>query len=228
MIDQMRARYAKLGLVPPREPLHVPRREQRAELGMSSLPRDEYRPPFAHLQHLAPAPVPTRDVRELRISPRSVLLVGTGAALAVALHMQPYARAGALEADAPEATLEHTRMAAAAAAPPDRVEVGVRVEMGVALVARLGTLYTHITGEPPPHALCPRRSAMQQGYTALTVLDLYLLLDKEDKGFVDDLARQLPTADGGPHPCARVSTSDPRIKDAILGRFFDLDVPALR
>ncbi|KAG8461646.1 hypothetical protein KFE25_001264 [Diacronema lutheri] len=103
-----------------------------------------------------------------------------------------------------------------------------RVEMGVALVARLGMLYTHITGEPPPHALCPRRSAMQQRYTALTVLDLYLLLDKEDKGFVDDLARQLPTADGGPHPCARVSTSDPRIKDAILGRFFDLDVPALR
>ena len=155
MIDQMRARYAKLGLVPPREPLHVPRREQRAELGMSSLPRDEYRPPFAHLQHLAPAPVPTRDVRELRISPRSVLLVGTGAALAVALHMQPYARAGALEADAPEATLEHTRMAAAAAAPvqsaphaPAEAHASLTESRGVA--QPIGSVASDAQPPPPP------------------------------------------------------------------------------
>ncbi|KAG8467610.1 hypothetical protein KFE25_006662 [Diacronema lutheri] len=61
-----------------------------------------------------------------------------------------------------------------------------KAAMGASLLARLAMLYTHVTGEPPPYALCPRRGSMQKRFVDLSAQDLYLLLDEDDTAFVRD------------------------------------------
>ncbi|KAG8468785.1 hypothetical protein KFE25_007303 [Diacronema lutheri] len=64
-----------------------------------------------------------------------------------------------------------------------------KAAMGASLLARLAMLYTHVTGEPPPYALCPRRGSMQKRFVDLSAQDLYLLLDEDDKAFPCDPPR---------------------------------------
>ena len=89
-------------------------------------------------------------------------------------------------------------------------------------------LFTHISGEPPPHALCLQREGMQQRFVHMCARDHYLLLDEDDTAFVCDQVRRLPTADGVPLIDPRTFTSDPRVKVLIYGHLFNLDERAWR
>ncbi|KAG8458351.1 hypothetical protein KFE25_011735 [Diacronema lutheri] len=66
-----------------------------------------------------------------------------------------------------------------------------KAAMGASLLARLAMLYTHVTGEPPPYALCPRRMSMQKRFVDLSAQDLYLLLDEDDTAFRADAGAAL-------------------------------------